>query len=298
MKHVFMEEAGAESAVGGAPSPESVSEAAPPVDDWRQSLPPELKDNPSLQDVSDVQTLAKRFVDTKAMVGGSVRIPTSEAGQEAVDAFTAKLLEHENLPLMRRPDPENPETLDSVYKTLGRPDDPSGYAMPEGADAEAFGAIAAKAHELGLSKQQFEALSSVEVGRTKAVMDNLESQRLEGVGQLKGEWGLAFPEKVSRAADMAKATHAPEKLVEAIGAGAVDAATLRWLDSIADSLGTEGSPMAGQINNVVTLTPSDLQQRIDDRTRRILDEKDMSQAEKERLIQSNVEDMNNLVAGR
>lgn len=271
-RYPVMEEAGAEGATGN-PTPEvadAPTEAA--SSDWRSSLPPDLRDNPSLQDVTDVAGLAKRFIDTKAMVGSSVRIPTDDAGQDAINEFNEKLLNNPQLGLMKRPDPENAEAIAEIYKSLGRPEDTSGYVAPEGTDAEAFGALAEKALELGLTKNQFEQMASAQAGLQAEMMKQMENQRLDSVHQVKGEWGMAFDEKVGRAAQIAQATGAPQELVDAVSSGKVNGATLRWLDTLATQLGSEGAPMANQIGQVTTQTPDELLQRREELTARLIKE--------------------------
>ena len=104
------EETGSESVESGAV--ESVAET---ISDWRSSLPDDMREAPSLKDVPDVATLAKRFLDTKSMVGNSLRMPTDDAGQEAIEAFNQKILSNPALGLMKKPDTENTEALAEVY---------------------------------------------------------------------------------------------------------------------------------------------------------------------------------------
>ncbi len=72
-------------------------------DDWKDTLPDDLKTNASLLDVPDVATLAKRFIDTKAMVGNSFRVPGEDASTEDWGKFNTNLIE--KVPaLMFKPD--------------------------------------------------------------------------------------------------------------------------------------------------------------------------------------------------
>ena len=294
IKDVFMEGAG-ETATGvapdSAPSETDAPSGSPPTasDDWRSSLPPELRDSASIQDVPDVATLVKNYENTKAMVGNSVRIPSEEAGVDDLNAFAQKLVEKSHLGLMRRPDMDNPDSLADVYKALGRPEDTSGYEAPEGVDAEAFGALAEKALELGLTTKQFQEMASAQAQQSQELIKQIENKRLDSVHQVKGEWGNAFPEKVARAAQVAQATGAPQELIEAIQGNKVNGATLRWLDNVANSLGAEGAPMANQLDPVTKHTPDEIHQRISDRLSRMTKER-LSPAEHQRLVEANVKD--------
>ena len=61
--------------------------------DWRETLPEELRAEPALKDIPDVVTLAKAFRDTKAMVGSSVRLPAADADDAARAEFLEKIKE-------------------------------------------------------------------------------------------------------------------------------------------------------------------------------------------------------------
>ena len=239
------------------------------ITSWRDSLPDDLKSAPSLQDVNDVTTLAKRFIDTKSMVGNSIRLPSGEAGQDVIDSVVSKILENESLGLMKKPNSDN---LADVYAQLGRPDDPGGYQAPEGTDAETFGALATKAHELGLSKQQYETLSAAHAEMVNMQMQQMDETRQEGVFQLKGEWGPAFDEKVGRSGNMIKAMGGHEGLEGALSSGSLDAATLRFFDMVATHLGSENSQVAKQLGGATQMTTDELKQRRDELTSRMLKE--------------------------
>lgn len=59
--------------------------------DWRETLPEELKAEPALKDIPDVATLAKAFRDTKAMVGSSIRLPGDD--EVSLKEFETKIVE-------------------------------------------------------------------------------------------------------------------------------------------------------------------------------------------------------------
>ena len=95
--------------------------------DWRSSLPEDIRSAKAFDSVKDVNSLAKQFLDAQSHMGNSIRIPGEDAGQEAIDAFNQKLMNKTSL--MQRP--ETPEDFDSVFKSMGKPEDASGYAVPE-----------------------------------------------------------------------------------------------------------------------------------------------------------------------
>ena len=207
------------------PEPVVTPEPAPDVN-WRSALSEEYRNDPA------VNTLFKRFKDTQSLVGSSLRMPTSDAGADVMTEFADKILANADLNLMRKPDRDNIEAMAEVYRSLGRPDDTSGYVAGEGVDATVFGAMAAKAHELGLSKHQYEEMSLAHAQMQQGQMNELSGQRQQGLDQLQGEWGAAYNEKVSRAGQLIKQMGGHEALEAAIEGGNIDAQTLRIFDAI------------------------------------------------------------------
>src|SRR3990167_6512665 len=76
---------------GTVETPAAPETPAATTPDWREGLPEELRAEPSFKDVPDVPTLAKRFIDTKKMVGGSLKVPKDGAPPEEVNAFYTAL---------------------------------------------------------------------------------------------------------------------------------------------------------------------------------------------------------------
>ncbi len=300
-KYEFMEEAGKEPAV--AADPPSV-EAEPPAqslppENWRSMLSQEFKDSPSIKDVPDLDTLVKNYEHTKAMVGSSVRLPTEEASADDIAAIQQKLLEREHLGLMKKPDVENAESMAEVYKALGRPEDASGYTLPEEINGELYGALGETALGLGLTDKQYSGMAKALADQQMAEYQRMEEAKTQQVSQLKGEWGPAFEQKIGRAVQIAEALKAPQSLVEALKDGSANAEAIRFMDTVATQLGQEGSQIASQIGQVTESTVADLRDRIADRTKRMLDKNSpLSPSEHQELIKRNVADHEKLAAYR
>ena len=59
---------------------------------WRESLPDDLRDDPSLKSIQDVPGLAKSFIHAQKMVGADkIPVPTEHATKEDWDAVYSKL---------------------------------------------------------------------------------------------------------------------------------------------------------------------------------------------------------------
>lgn len=145
--------------------------------DWRAGLPDDLRTEKSLEAIKDVGGLAKSYVESQKMIGGSVRLPKEGATPEEIDAFHTK---------------------------LGRPEKPEGYGfvkpatLPEGVtwNDDLVGWFGKSAHAVGLSKAQANSLLN-------AWNDNQFSQAHEGqkvmkaeLGKLQEEWGDRFDGRV------------------------------------------------------------------------------------------------------
>lgn len=154
------------------------------LDKWRDALPDDIKGSPSLEGVEDVQTLAKRFIDTKRMVGANtVKIPGKEASQEEWAQF---------------------------YTKLGRPESSDKYEMPKEGLPEGFEpnegrltAMREAAHRVGLTAQQFAALARADAEYMEtekaAFGEKMTQTQQESIAGLKKEWGSAFDQNLDLA---------------------------------------------------------------------------------------------------
>ena len=289
-------------AAGGAPAVPSPPAATPapaanPPANFRDSLPQELRDDPALADFHDPAALAKAYRDTKAMVGGMVRIPSEEAGEEAIKAFAQKILENRNLGLIPKPDPNDPESMEAYYRAMGRPEDASGYQAPEGVDAEMFGAMTEKALELGISKQAFEQLSAHQAAIAREQLSKRQAAVKQGIDQLRGELGPAYDQRVARAGMLVKQMGGHEALEAAIANGTVDASTLRMLDKMATQMGAEGAPLAGQLGGANMPTVADLEAKRAEVTDRLIKE-NLSNQQREALQNRMIELSQQIVDAR
>ena len=240
--------------------------------DWRSALPPELRENPTIQDTKSVEALAKRLVDTKSMLGQSIRIPSEDASPEDIQAFRQSLVE-KKLGLMPIPDNEDTESLTGVYRALGMPEDASGYVGPEqwaGVDESRYNFLAEQAHKAGLTKKQFQDLTNNIAQADNQMIESVRQERDAELSQLKNEWGRAFDQKYQRAGVIAKQLEAPEGLINALNHGDVDAGTLRWLDKIAERFSGEGNNLVRSEYSVSEHTPSELRERITELTDRLI----------------------------
>tara|TARA_R110002110_G_scaffold395613_1_gene610217 strand:- start:369 stop:1184 length:816 start_codon:yes stop_codon:yes gene_type:complete len=172
-----------------------MSEETPQVDnveqvaseDWKASIPEDIRNEPSLADIQDVVGLAKSYVHSQRMIGSDkVSIPSREASQEELDTF---------------------------YNKLGRPDSAEGYEAPTENmpdipfNSELQSQFFEEAHRIGLNKQQAGALvrwqaeqanNSIEFGNQQA-----EASLEKAQDTMRKEFGKAYGDKMEMAKNAA-----------------------------------------------------------------------------------------------
>jgi hypothetical protein len=117
-------------------------------------------------------------VDSHKMIGGSVRVPKDDAGQEEWDKF---------------------------YGKLGRPESADGYTfpLPDPAAGEWNKTVidAAKKgfHGLGLSPRQAQGILAMYADMERQGLKERGSATASRISELKTEWGAAFPNNLALA---------------------------------------------------------------------------------------------------
>ena len=162
------------------------------VTDWKASLSDEIRADKSLENIKDIEGLAKSYVHAQKLVG-SDKIPVPN--KFATD-----------------------KDWDAVYEKLGRPADATGYKydLPEdqNLDTEALNSFSDQAHKLGLLPGQANGIVKFYNEMTANSMQEAESTavaaREASSTELKKEWGQAFDQKISQAANLAQSVGANE----------------------------------------------------------------------------------------
>lgn len=237
--------------------------------DWKTTLPDELKNSEALKDVKDVASLAKAFVDTKAYVGSSIRVPGPDAGEEDRKAFRSKLKEKVPDLLEVPSDPvEFAKVEENLFERLGKPKEPKAYPslkdakieVPEGVTIDEE-KLRENAHKLGLTKKQFVALAA----RSIEELSKSAQATAEKRSALRKELGDAYQDRLSAAAEAAKKSGLSDDAVQAIRSGNVPVEHAKAWINVAKSLGTEGTEIGGQGQGGPTkLTPQEAQEQIEE----------------------------------
>ena len=241
---------------------------------WRDALPEDIRTSDALKNFNDVSGLAKAFVDTKRMQGNSIHIPGEDASDEQRRAFVDKLIER--VPgVMLKPDFEHDgEQSAEFWRSLGAPENGAGYEMPEvqlndnedfEVDNDRIDVMREAAAKVGVTKHQFKSVMDAVLKHDIENQRSIGGQQNESMRTLHQEWGMAFEQNYAAALQVARATGAPDVLIDAIKNAQAGPETLKWLYAVGKNMGKEGQNILNQGDGTTTrLTPAEAQQKIDE----------------------------------
>ena len=162
--------------------------------------------------VKDVEGLAKRVVDSQAEIARRVAVPGADASDEDKAAFLDRL-KTAAPNLVEVPDGDDAD-LTALYRRLGAPEKPEGYAAPDDDGLKQIhAALAPKAHAYGLNDKQFGGLVKDIADIMAAGQEHIDSTVAEAKAALKSKWGEAYTER-HMFARMAAEHHGILELVE------------------------------------------------------------------------------------
>ena len=149
--------------------------------DWKANLSDEIRADKSLENINDIESLAKSYVHAQRMVGADkIQVPNKFATEDDWKA---------------------------VYEKLGRPKTAEEYKfnLPEDqkVDEAALKNFSTQAHKLGLLPGQADGMVKFYnemIGNELAQADSIAtSQREKAITELKTEWGQAYDQKLQQA---------------------------------------------------------------------------------------------------
>jgi len=218
------------------------------ITDWKANLSDEIRADKSLENIKDIEGLAKSYVHAQKLVG-SDKIPVPN--KFATD-----------------------KDWDAVYEKLGRPADATGYKydLPEdkNLDAEALNNFSTQAHKLGLLPGQAngvvqfynEAMSKVQQEQDNVAV----AAREASTSELKKEWGQAYDQKVSQAANLAQSVGANELLNANMADGTKLGDHPVMIKAFAQLAGKMGEDSITQSSGPTFQTPAQLEKDIGELT--------------------------------
>lgn len=193
------------------PSVQSASEAVPAPSasstDWKSSLADDLKNDPALSSIKDINSLAKGYTSAQRMLGGRIPIPSDDASDEVKNEFFQKLTNIKGVTRLPEDlnDPKAVEQLNDIYNKLGRPAAADRYELPipenliksQVVSEDFIRTIKDIAHKEGLNQKQLAALADPYIKNTEAVFNFMETQKKNTDAFLRKTWGNAFEEKAA-----------------------------------------------------------------------------------------------------
>jgi len=210
--------------------------------DWREALSEELRAEPTLANINDLESAAKTLVHQQKMLGA--RIPL----------------------------PKNEEEMNELYGKLGRPETPDGYEIsaPQGFEQyytdDSINAFKETGHKLGLTPQQMQGLVE---WQQQAIQSSVEADVMRGEAMgveteemLRKEFGANY-EKNLTAAQRALRVYGNETLQQKLADPRYgnDPDLIRLLANAGKDI-TEDSAQ-GTTNNSLVMSPLDAKMKID-----------------------------------
>jgi len=139
------------------------------------------------------------------MVGGSIRIPGKDAGEDDIKKFHDSIIE--KVPnMMMKPNFENKDQSEEFYKMAGRPSESSKYEAdaPEGytPNEDRLKFLKGLAFDEGISGKQFKGLMEKIHAEDFKVQQLQEAELTKQTDALKIKWGSAYDEKLQTSIDL------------------------------------------------------------------------------------------------
>ena len=169
-----------EEQVAEVSAPEMEQEVAQSVEDWRSSIPEEIRGHKSLDHINDVGALAKSYVHAQSMIGADkIAIPGKSA---------------------------TPDDWNEVYARLGRPADAESYELPAPenfeADPEMTSWYKQMAHDIGLNPTQaaklYQSYNEFVSSQEQSMGVDLEQYTAQVESDLRRECGQAFEDRLAQ----------------------------------------------------------------------------------------------------
>ena len=167
--------------------------------DWKSSLPEDIRNEPTLQNFKDIESLAKTVIHQQKQMGSRIPMPKDE------------------------------NEWGELYNKLGRPEAADKYEyqvndeVKQYFDDDALNRFKEVAHANGLNNKQVQALIDYQAGELSETLKNepsqLSAQKIETEDYLKKEWGAEYDRNV-RAAQRALQVYGDDEIMELMNTSA------------------------------------------------------------------------------
>jgi hypothetical protein len=165
-----------------------------------EQIDEKYRDHASLNDFNSVDALAQSFVETKSMVGNSVRTPSKDATPQERQEYWDKLINNDP-ELMMKPDFQNKDQSREFFRTLGLPEEFAKYENPEGMElpSDVESEMRELLYSANLTNSQYQTIMAA-FSERQAQTNTMNTELHDsGMAQLKGKWGQAMDDRITAA---------------------------------------------------------------------------------------------------
>ena len=216
--------------------------------DWKANLSDEVRADKSLENIKDIEALAKSYVHAQKLVGADkIPVPNKYATDKDWDA---------------------------VYEKLGRPKSADGYKfdLPQDkkVDEVSLKEFSTQAHKLGLLPGQAQGMVKFYNEMTAKSLQDADGKALAAreasEKTLKQEFGQAYDQKVTQAATLAKSVGATDILNRNLEDGTKLGDHPDMIKVFAQLASKMGEDSIVQASGPTYLTPSQIEKQIGELT--------------------------------
>jgi hypothetical protein len=253
-----------------------------------EQIDEQYRGHDSLNEFNDVSGLAKSYVETKAMVGNSIRVPSKDAGPEAYQEYLNKIINNDPT-LMVKPDFAEKDQSREFYRTLGLPEEFSKYENPEGMELpeDVEGEMRQLLYEANLTNAQYQKIMAAFSDRQAQTVEMNTELHNSDMSQLKGKWGQAMDDR-TKAAKQANEDFYPGRPFDSLTGGELES-----LYNISKAMTGKGAPAANDAGGIPSdaMTPGEATARADELLKRAqtAGPNDMSREERLALVNKSIE---------
>ncbi len=219
--------------------------------EWRDSLPEELRNKPLIANAPDLTHLLNNAIDMESHMGRSLTIPLPDASGDEWSQFNEKALKHsKDLIIMGN--------KDDILTKLGKPGDKADYkGDPDKEYSIDVDGMKETAFDLGLTQDQFYSLLNGTQGRINTQTDTAKATLDTERAALYDEWGAAKGNKLEAIDAMMNLFNFPDATKESIK-GNMPAEVLDAMSRMAESISGENIQAAKDKTSGASLyTPSE-----------------------------------------
>lgn len=212
---------------------------------WLNALPEPLREAPFIGKAQNLDDALGKLAHAAQYMGTAVKMPSPDADAEAINAFFDKV---KDVPGMTRlPTPDDEEGYNSLLSKLGRPEEPSEYALPEVGEFEwsddQSSELRKYAHEAGLTKNQF-AKFAEKIAEQQLSTNRMNNEtKMEIRKELRLDWGDTLEDREALIRGWLDKSDAPESMRSLLDEKSLPVDTMKWLHGIAKQFKGDVQPI-------------------------------------------------------